>query len=122
MPGPLATQRALPSLQELRRARCEPLGPQSRLQGEALALMLARLAGQGWTIEDDRLCKRFVFPDFARTMAFVQAVATLASTQDHHPQMLVEYGSCALRWDTHSAGGLTLNDFVCAAQVDALPQ
>jgi 4a-hydroxytetrahydrobiopterin dehydratase len=47
-------------------------------------------------------------------------VAAIADNEDHHPQMVVEYGRCTLRFDTHSAGGITVNDFICAAKIDAL--
>jgi 4a-hydroxytetrahydrobiopterin dehydratase len=62
------------------------------------------------------------FADFSQTMAFVNAVAALANAQDHHPEMRVSYGHCCIGFSTHSASGLTLNDFICAAQVAALPE
>ena len=74
----------------------------------------------GWAIENGQLQRRFKFKDFHHTMAFVNAVAWIAHEQDHHPDMSVSYNQCTLRWDTHSAGGLSINDFICAARVDAL--
>ena len=53
-------------------------------------------------------------------MAFVNAVAWIAHRQDHHPDMTLGFGHCELRYTTHSADGLTLKDFICAARVDAL--
>jgi 4a-hydroxytetrahydrobiopterin dehydratase len=73
-----------------------------------------------WTVVEGMLQRRFEFADFHATMAFVNAVAWIAHREDHHPELLVGYGHCTVRWRTHSAGGLTLNDFVCAAKVDAL--
>lgn len=80
---------------------------------------------KGWAVDVPpqglpALCKTFTFPDFHHTMAFVNAVAWIAHGQDHHPDMAVSYNRCELRWNTHSAGGLTLNDFICAARVEAL--
>jgi 4a-hydroxytetrahydrobiopterin dehydratase len=74
----------------------------------------------GWAVIDGQLEKRFDFADFHRTMAFVNAVAWVAHREDHHPDMEVAYGHCTLRYRTHSAGGITLNDFICAAQVNRL--
>lgn len=62
----------------------------------------------------------FDFQDFDQTMAFANAVAAIAKAQDHHPDMHISFKHCVLRYTTHSAGSLTLNDFICAAQVNAL--
>jgi len=53
-------------------------------------------------------------------MSFVNAVAWLAQREDHHPDLHLGWGWCNVRWTTHSVGGLSMNDFICAAQVDAL--
>jgi 4a-hydroxytetrahydrobiopterin dehydratase len=74
----------------------------------------------GWSLIDGAIEKRFVFEDFHRTMAFVNAVAWVAHTHDHHPDLLVRYSNCAVRWSTHSVGGLSRKDFECAARVDSL--
>jgi 4a-hydroxytetrahydrobiopterin dehydratase len=74
----------------------------------------------GWAVENGALEKRFDFPDFHRTMAFVNAVAWVAHAQDHHPDLAVAYNRCTVRYSTHSVGGLSINDFICAARVDAL--
>lgn len=66
------------------------------------------------------LQRTFAFPDFLATMAFVNAVAHIANTQDHHPDMQVSYNRCTLRWNTHSVQGLSINDFICAAQADLI--
>ncbi|MBA4108212.1 MAG: 4a-hydroxytetrahydrobiopterin dehydratase [Leptothrix sp. (in: Bacteria)] len=66
------------------------------------------------------LHRTFSFKDFHATMAFVNAVAWIAHDQDHHPDLAVSYNRCTLRWSTHSVAGLSLNDFICAARVDAL--
>jgi 4a-hydroxytetrahydrobiopterin dehydratase len=51
-------------------------------------------------------------------MAFVNAVAWIANQQDHHPDVAVSYGGCIVEFSTHSVGGLSENDFICAARVD----
>lgn len=73
-----------------------------------------------WLIGGDKLEKTFRFKQFHDTMAFTNAVAWIAHRQDHHPDLAVSYGHCKISWSTHSAGGLTRNDFICAARVDAL--
>jgi 4a-hydroxytetrahydrobiopterin dehydratase len=99
----------------------------SHQSGPALsAAEQQQLASQvpGWhidsTIPGGVLFKTFAFADFHRTMAFVNAVAWIAHEQDHHPDMAVGYNRCTLRWSTHSVNGLSINDFICAARVDAL--
>ncbi len=75
---------------------------------------------QGWRVIDNALEKSFRFADFHRTMAFVNAVAYIAHTQDHHPDLQLGYGQCTVRWTTHDVDGLSASDFSCATQVDAL--
>lgn len=96
---------------------CAPVVP--RLSPTEVEALLA--AVPGWAIEEGQLARHFRFADFHRTMAFVNAVAAIANTQDHHPDLLVSYGACVVRFSTHSVGGLSRNDFICAAQVDTLP-
>jgi 4a-hydroxytetrahydrobiopterin dehydratase len=74
----------------------------------------------GWALVDGTLGKQFDFPDFHRTMAFVNAVAWVAHVEDHHPELLVSYSHCIVRYSTHSVGGLSINDFICAAKLNAL--
>ena len=74
----------------------------------------------GWRFEDGAITRTWTFPDFHRTMAFVNAVAWIAHAQDHHPDMAVSYGRCTVRFNTHSIGGISENDFICAARIEAL--
>jgi 4a-hydroxytetrahydrobiopterin dehydratase len=102
----------------LAQMHCRPLGAADRLPDDALPSLLAQL--EGWTTHEGPLQKAFGFPDFARTMAFVNAVAAIAEAEDHHPELQLSWGRCTVQYRTHSAGGLTINDFICAARVDAL--
>jgi 4a-hydroxytetrahydrobiopterin dehydratase len=79
------------------------------------------IASPSWRADGDAIERTFQFVDFRLTMSFVNAVAGIADAEDHHPHMAVDYGRCALRFNTHSAGGVTRNDFICAAKIDALP-
>ncbi len=76
----------------------------------------------GWTIFDDgkAIGRVFEFEDFHRTIGFVNAVAWIANREDHHPDLEVAYGRCAVRFSTHSVDGLSENDFICAAKIDRL--
>ena len=55
-------------------------------------------------------------------MSFVNAVAHIANAEDHHPDLEIGYGMCRMKFTTHAIGGLSENDFICAAKVDALPK
>jgi 4a-hydroxytetrahydrobiopterin dehydratase len=75
---------------------------------------------QGWEHRDGAIVKTFSFRNFAETMAFVNGVAWIAAREDHHPDMLVGYVSCRIAYSTHSVGGVSENDFICAAKIEAL--
>lgn len=74
----------------------------------------------GWEHGDGEIVRLFRFENFYQTMAFVNAVAWIAHMEDHHPDMEVSYRTCRLRYSTHAVGGLSENDFICAAKVNAL--
>ncbi len=74
----------------------------------------------GWSLVDGAIEKTCRFDDYHRTMAFVNAVAWIAHREDHHPDIAFGYNRCTLRFNTHSVGGISVNDFICAAKVDAL--
>ena len=102
-------------LRALAAQHCRPLAPQ--LAGAELRDRLACLPG--WTDAGNRIEKTFRFADYYRTIAFVNAVASVAHAEDHHPDLAVHYDRCVVAWSTHSAGGVTLNDCICAAKVEA---
>jgi 4a-hydroxytetrahydrobiopterin dehydratase len=80
-----------------------------------------RLAGlAGWKSTGKEISRTFTFKNYYETMAFVNAVAYVAHRQDHHPDMEVGFNKCTVRFSTHSVGGLSENDFICAAKVDVL--
>lgn len=74
----------------------------------------------GWDMKGIELTKTFRFANYHETMAFVNALAFIAHREDHHPDLGVHYNRCVVNWSTHDAGGLTLNDFICAAKTEAL--
>jgi 4a-hydroxytetrahydrobiopterin dehydratase len=87
--------------------------------------VIANLAKvEGWKLHGDgsevAIEKTFQFKNYLRTMAFVNAVAYVAEAQDHHPELLVQYKTCSVRFNTHDVMGISQSDFECAALVDAL--
>jgi 4a-hydroxytetrahydrobiopterin dehydratase len=102
----------------LKERHCQPLEGQPPMAAAEVAAMLAHCPN--WGVMDGALERRFDFPDFHRTMAFVNAVAWIAHAEDHHPELAVGYDRCTVRYRTHAVGGLSINDFICAAKVDAL--
>jgi 4a-hydroxytetrahydrobiopterin dehydratase len=74
----------------------------------------------GWKFSRGAIAKTFRFQSYPETIAFVNAVAAVAQREDHHPDLAVHYDNCVVMWSTHSAGGITMNDIICAAQVDEL--
>jgi 4a-hydroxytetrahydrobiopterin dehydratase len=75
---------------------------------------------KAWEIIDGKLVKTYAFKNYYETMAFVNGLALVSHREDHHPELVVNYNKCEVRYDTHSVGGLTENDFICAAKADAL--
>ncbi|MCI0597687.1 4a-hydroxytetrahydrobiopterin dehydratase [Candidatus Parcubacteria bacterium] len=76
----------------------------------------------GWTLSDDarKLTRSFVFKDFIKALAFVNAVGKLAEEEWHHPDIMLGWGRVELTFTTHSLRGLAENDFIMAAKVNAL--
>jgi 4a-hydroxytetrahydrobiopterin dehydratase len=100
---------------------CQPIPHgTAALEPAAIAGWLPQLPQ--WTLNADStaLQREFRFRDFYATMAFVNALAWVAHQQDHHPDLQVGYNRCLVTWHTHAVGGLSRNDFICAARTDAL--
>lgn len=75
---------------------------------------------KGWTIQGTEIRKTVEFEDFVRAMGFVNSVALLAERQNHHPDIDIRWNKVTLALSTHSAGGLTENDFSLAEAIDRL--
>lgn len=73
-----------------------------------------------WREEGGAIVRTFSFKNYYETIAFVNAVAWVSHGEDHHPDLEVGYNKCRVRYSTHSVGGLSENDFICAAKVEAL--
>jgi 4a-hydroxytetrahydrobiopterin dehydratase len=74
----------------------------------------------GWSFTDGEITKTYSFKDYYQTMAFVNATAWISHHENHHPDLEVGYNECRVRYSTHSIGGISENDFICAAKVEKL--
>jgi len=86
-----------------------------------LAAYHAALDPKWHLTSDARLEATFTFPDFASALAFVNQVGALADAEDHHPDILLSWGRATIRLWTHTVSGVSANDFILAAHIDALP-
>jgi 4a-hydroxytetrahydrobiopterin dehydratase len=104
---------------DLAARHCKPCeGGTPPMASEEVEQYLEKL--EGWEYRDGVIAKRFEFKNYGQTMGFVNAVAWIAQLQGHHPDLEVSYRSCRVSYTTHAIGGLSENDFICAARVDAL--
>ena len=109
------------TLNELAARRCRALrGIEHRLAPAELAEGLAALPG--WSLVEDgkAITRSFRFPDYYKTMAFVNALAFVAHREDHHPDLGVHYDRAVVRYSTHDVDGLSENDLICAAKASLL--
>lgn len=106
---------------ELIEQSCRPLkGAEHLLSAEQCASYMSRLEGWQFAEHGQAIRKIVHFEDYYRTMAFVNALAFIAHREDHHPDLGVHYNRCEIRFSTHDVGGLSFNDFICAAKIDRL--
>jgi 4a-hydroxytetrahydrobiopterin dehydratase len=96
-----------------------PKGTPALAKGEVEQL-LAQVSG--WELSQDgkRITRAFGFSNFHETIEFVNAAAYVIHKEDHHPDLEVSYKTCKATFWTHTVGGLSLNDFICAAKLNAL--
>jgi 4a-hydroxytetrahydrobiopterin dehydratase len=111
-------------MSELTSKKCVPceggVQPLTRTQAQDLMKQLK----PEWKLAEDSksIAAEWKFRNFFHTMSFVNALAHIANAEDHHPDVELGYGYCRIRYNTHAIGGLSENDFICAAKIDALPR
>ena len=103
---------------ELAKAKCTPQKGGQALSETQIATQLKHLTG--WEVSKGELVKTFPFKNYYETMAFVNAAAWVSHREDHHPDLKVGYNKCQVHYSTHDVQGLSNNDFICAAKLDAL--
>lgn len=104
---------------DLARRKCKPC------EGGVDPLTDSQVSGYlnglpGWSRQGNAIARTFRFKDHHQVMAFVNAVAWISHAENHHPDLEVGYNTCTVRYTTHAIGGLSDNDFICAAKVQAL--
>jgi 4a-hydroxytetrahydrobiopterin dehydratase len=104
---------------DLATKKCKPCeGGVAPLKQDEVSRLLSQL--QGWELAGGKVGKTFTFPNHYQVMAFVNAAAWISHREDHHPDMGVGYNTCRVEYMTHAIGGLSENDFICAAKLDKL--
>lgn len=104
---------------ELTTRKCKPCeGGVSPLAPDEVAILIRQL--KDWEHAGGVIAKTYSFRNYYETMAFVNATAWISHREDHHPDLLVGYNKCRVEYHTHAIGGLSENDFICAAKIDAL--
>ena len=103
---------------DLTSKRCKPceggVPPLSQAEADNMMKQL-----EGWQQSGNQIDKTYHFKNYYQTIAFVNAIAWMAHREDHHPSLTVTYNSCQMEYTTHAIGGLSENDFICAAKADA---
>ncbi len=99
--------------------KCQPINAGTPPMNP-MAIVAALQSIPGWELKDGAITREFVFKDHYETIAFVNAVAWISHTENHHPDMAVGYNKCRVSYSTHSVGGISENDFICAAKVNVL--
>lgn len=100
---------------------CRPVAPGTPPLERSTVTQLLRQV-PGWEVNDagSEIARTFKFANYHETIAFVNALAWVAHRQDHHPELEVGYNRCRVRFSTHTVQGLSHNDFICAAKINAL--
>jgi len=108
-------------LKGLKNKHCEPCeGGVCPLESSVSTQYLEQVPGWKLTGNGDAIVRTFKFKNFLNTMSFINAMAHVAEQQDHHPDFSAGYGYCEVRYTTHAIGGLSANDFICAAKINEL--
>ena len=104
---------------DLVRKKCKPCeGGVAPMTEVEIGRMLKGL--QGWAYKDGMIRKTYDFKNYYQTTAFVNATAWISHREDHHPDIALGYNQCTVSYMTHAIKGISENDFICAAKIDAL--
>lgn len=106
-------------VEELVRKKCAPCegGVEPLTDAEAGPLLKGL---PGWQRDGEKIAREYTFKDHYQTQAFTNAVMWVSHREDHHPNLTVGYNTCRVEYWTHAIEGLSENDFICAAKIDAL--
>ena len=108
------------TIADLLAKKCRPLDTESTPAEISAGLALL----DRWQKIDGCIVRQFDFRNYTETLAFVNAIAVVIHAEDHHPELVVTYNRCVVKFHTHSVnqgrGGISENDFICAAKIDAI--
>lgn len=109
-------------MSELSQKSCKPLGSGTPPLATDVVNSLLQQLHDDWQVQEQpaEIRRSYKFKNYYQTMAFVNALAWIAHQEDHHPDIEVSYNRCVVHLCTHSIGGISENDFICAAKIDAL--
>lgn len=109
----------MPAMTDLSRKTCKPCeGGAAPLGPQEIDNLLRQL--HGWDHARGVIFKTYTFKDYYHAVAFVNAAAWISHRENHHPDITLSYNRCRIEYTTHAIGGLSENDFICAAKIDAL--
>jgi len=104
---------------DLAHKKCKPCeGGVAPLTPQEIETLLEQL--RGWEYGGGVIAKTYAFKNYYQTLAFVNATAWISHREDHHPDIALGYNQCRVAYSTHAIGGLSENDFICAAKLDKL--
>ena len=107
------------TLSDLQQKQCKPCeGGVPPLTPEVVSRLIQQLPC--WEVAGSEIARTFRFRNYYETVAFVNAIAWFTHQENHHPDLEVGFKTCRVRYSTHAIGGLSENDFICAAKVQAL--
>jgi len=106
---------------DLVKQHCNELSSDEHALSDEAAEELSQQLEPAWQLdlEDRKISTHFNFKNYYQTIAFVNVIAQIAHQQNHHPDLTVSYNRCTVSYSTHSVGGLSINDFICAAKINA---
>ncbi len=109
-------------MSDLNQRHCVPCEGGTPALDRNQAVALLKQIDSGWELSEDglQIARTFRFKSYYKTISFVNAVAWIANSEDHHPDMEVGYSRCVVQYTTHAIKGLSDNDFICAAKIDVL--
>jgi 4a-hydroxytetrahydrobiopterin dehydratase len=106
---------------DLEKKHCVPCeGGVKPLSPDDVNNLLIKLTDWKVNAANTTIEREFTFKNFYQTMAFVNAIAWVANQENHHPDLRVSYNACTVAYTTHAIKGLSENDFICAAKINAL--
>lgn len=97
---------------------CEASTIPTLLSAEQTKSYLKEIPTWNTNLEKKGISRTFKFKDYHQTLLFINSIAEIIHAENHHPNISFGYNSCSINYSTHSADGVTLFDFICAAKIE----